>query len=193
MAQLLTGRLTAPAHGAITMSTRTRPLDTAALFAAHHAAVYRTAYRITGRAEDAEDVLQTVFLQLVRRTDAAEIENPGGYLHRQAVNTALNVLRHRRSRPAVGLDDEDGGDGVRGGADAGDPTAAELRERLRAALARVSPRAAEMFVLRYIEGYTNRQIAERFATSESSIGVTLHRARAQLRGLLGRQVESDRS
>lgn len=37
------------------------------LFRAHHGLVFRTAYRITGNATDAEDVLQTVFLRLMRR------------------------------------------------------------------------------------------------------------------------------
>jgi len=37
------------------------------LFREHHGAVYRAAYRITGNAMDAEDVLQTVFTRLLRR------------------------------------------------------------------------------------------------------------------------------
>src|SRR6266498_2708990 len=36
------------------------------LFQSHHDRVFRSAYRITGSAADAEDVLQTVFLRLVR-------------------------------------------------------------------------------------------------------------------------------
>ena len=36
------------------------------LYRQHHAMVFRTAYRITGNAADAEDVLQTVFLRMVR-------------------------------------------------------------------------------------------------------------------------------
>ena len=38
-----------------------------AIFREHHGAVYRAAYRITGNAADAEDVLQTVFTRLLRR------------------------------------------------------------------------------------------------------------------------------
>ena len=37
------------------------------VFRAHHGLVFRTAYRITGNAADAEDVSQTVFLRLFRR------------------------------------------------------------------------------------------------------------------------------
>ena len=41
-------------------------------FRTHHALVFRTAYRITGNAADAEDVLQVVFLRLLRRKGDAE-------------------------------------------------------------------------------------------------------------------------
>jgi RNA polymerase sigma-70 factor (ECF subfamily) len=186
----------------------TRTIDPAALFAAHHAEVYRTAYRITGQAEDAEDALQTVFLQVLRFAAASDLANPAGYLHRLAVNTALNQLRQRRRRPTVSLASEEAGDAGRvpdglaegwlhaatvpdSGADpAAAPAARELRDRLRAALALLPPRAAEIFALRYLEGYSNRQIAELLGTSESSIGVTLHRARQRLRTELSSLVTS---
>jgi RNA polymerase sigma factor (sigma-70 family) len=45
----------------------------------------------------------------------------------------------------------------------------------------MNPRAAEAFVLRYIEEFDNKQIARLLNTSESAIGVLLHRTREQLR------------
>lgn len=39
------------------------------LFRAHHEQIFRAAYRITNSATDAEDVLQTIFLRLVRREE----------------------------------------------------------------------------------------------------------------------------
>ena len=52
----------------------------------HSGLVFRTAYRVTGNAADAEDVLQTVFLRLVRRdASAAALENHESYLRRSAV------------------------------------------------------------------------------------------------------------
>ena len=70
-----------------------RQLDLEELFLAHKDRVFRAAYRVTGSASDAEDVLQTVFLRLMRHTPGAEISNPGSYLHRSAVNAALDLLR----------------------------------------------------------------------------------------------------
>ncbi len=158
--------------------------------------MYRTAFRITGQAEDAEDVLQTVFLQVLRFAVSDELANPGAYLRRLAVNASLNVLRQRRRRPSVSLDSDGptdqatrpgpstrsiARDPAPGTASMPDPGIAELRDRLRVGLALLSPRSAEIFALRYLEGYSNRQIAELLETSESSIGVTLHRARLRLR------------
>jgi RNA polymerase sigma factor (sigma-70 family) len=51
---------------------------------------------------------------------------------------------------------------------------------VRAALAALPERAAEMFVLRYFDGYGNREIARMLDTSWSTVAVTLHRTRARL-------------
>ena len=53
---------------------------------------------------DAEDVLQTVFLRLLRRRSAADgIENEESYLRRAAVNASLDVIRARQSDRTIGL------------------------------------------------------------------------------------------
>lgn len=144
-------------------------------FDAHSRLVFRTAYRITGNADDAEDVLQTVFLRLAGRDfahdDGAPIENAESYLRRAAVNAALNLIE-RKSRNNVPLEK------------APEPHAAsdqrELREVLGVAMARLGGRTAEMFALRFVEGYSNGEIADMFGVSALVVGVTLHRARRQL-------------
>src|SRR4028119_509735 len=76
-----------------------------AIFREHHGNVFRTAYRITGNAADAEDVLQTVFMRLLRREEQPDLSNSAGsYLHRAAVNAALDTLRRRKRARAVDLD-----------------------------------------------------------------------------------------
>ncbi len=153
-----------------------------ALFDQHRARVFRAAYRVTGSEADAEDVLQTVFLRLLKQEDAViEEQQAGSYLHRAAVNAAVDVLRRRRMAK-----DEPLGERQDHLPDpAPDPAAAldakAAGRRLRAALAELSPRAAEIFVLRYFEGYRNREIARMLGASWSTVAVTLHRARARLR------------
>lgn len=174
--------------GGLAIVTRSRPLDAGALYAAHARDVFRAAFRITGSVQDAEDVLQTVFLRLMRAADAASLDNPAGYLHRSAVNAALDLLRQRRRRATVTLDGAPDDDAT--ARDTADPTATAmpsdnaLRDELRTAVAALPARTGQIFALRYFEGYSNRQIADLLDTSENSIGVTLHRARARLRTAL---------
>ena len=153
--------------------TRQLPKDFEQIFRNHHELVYRTAYRITGSAHDAEDVLQTLFLRLLRRECPPDIEkNPKGYLHRAAVNIALDVIK-ARSRHAP---EEPGDIAVDSAFDN-----SGIQECLRRALSELSPRAAEIFVLRHVEGYDNAEIARMLGTSRGTVAVLLFRARTCLK------------
>lgn len=165
-----------------------------ALFQAHSARIYRIAYRITGNPSDAEDVLQTIFLRLLRREETPDLSrSAGSYLHRAAVNAGLDLLRSRRRARAVPLENDDEDAAPMPQLEATHYSAAaesrlersELRELLRQALAQLNPRSAEVFALRYFEGYGNTEIADMLGTSRSSIGVTLHRSRERLKEQLG--------
>ena len=57
----------------------------------------------------------------------------------------------------------------------------ELGDALRLAISELSPRAAEMFTLRYLEDLGNREIAALMGTSQAVVAVTLHNARTRLR------------
>src|SRR5262245_45578106 len=75
------------------------PEDFEALFREHYVLVYRTAYGVTGRVEDAEDVVQSGFLRLLKRDTSRDyLKNPKGYLYRAAVNLSLTVVQARRRR-----------------------------------------------------------------------------------------------
>jgi RNA polymerase sigma-70 factor, ECF subfamily len=159
----------------------------AAIFDRHHAEVLRAAYRITGSAMDAEDVLQTVFTRLLRQPagpGGARLDlsrSAGGYLHRAAVNAALDLLRSRRRSRLVGLDDLEQEPVDRSGPDPERRLGSrELGRRLRTALSRLSPRQAEVFALRYLEGMGNLEIARLLGSSQTAIAVLLHRARHRL-------------
>jgi RNA polymerase sigma-70 factor (ECF subfamily) len=148
-------------------------------FRAHHGLVFRTAYRITGNAGDAEDVLQTVFLRMLRRgRNADPLENPEGYLRRAAINAALDVIRSRQADQTVPLPEEHSG--VMQTA----PTQADdsgLRQALSRAIAGLKPRSAEIFALRFLEGLSNQEIAKTLGISQVLVAVIVHRTRQQLR------------
>jgi RNA polymerase sigma-70 factor (ECF subfamily) len=155
-------------------------------FRAHNGLVFRTAYRITGNAADAEDVLQTVFLRLVRRganADTVEnvVENQESYLRRAAINAALDVIRSRQTNPTVELPDLPDETVQNHGHD----LMPDLRQALGRAMAQLKPRAAEIFALRFLEGFSNPQIAQRLGISQVLVAVIVHRTRQQLRKELG--------
>jgi RNA polymerase sigma-70 factor (ECF subfamily) len=159
-------------------ATNTSEIEKA--FLEHHELVYKAAFRITGNASDAEDVLQTLFLRLVRREWAPDPEcGWPAYLHRAAINIALDITRVRHRQ--VQMDDtqfqvpENRPDPHR------EHTATELRNYFTVALSELNATAAEMFVLRYVEGFSIQEIAKLLKTSKGTVAVTLFRTRSRLR------------
>ena len=156
------------------------------VFVEHKERVFRAAYRVTGSASDSEDVVQSVFLKLARRElsemGGDDIQNIGGYLHRAAVNAALDIVRSRRDAQNMPLEDAEISRplelSTRG---EGEYSPLELRRWLRLAVGKLGTRSAEMFVLRYVEGRDNSEIAKMMKTSRATVAVTLHRTRSLLK------------
>jgi RNA polymerase sigma-70 factor, ECF subfamily len=150
-------------------------------FRAHAEMVYRTAYSITRNPQDAEDVVQTLFLGMLRRGVPEGLkENPGGYLYRSAINLSINAVRLRsRSVPIVNAerlsastDQEASQEGE------------ELQRKLAEAITQLNPRAVEVLILRYEHDYSDAEIARLLGKSRGAVALTLFRARARLRKLL---------
>jgi RNA polymerase sigma-70 factor, ECF subfamily len=161
------------------------------LFRAHHERVFRTAHRITGSPADAEDVLQTVFLRLVRAPENLDLsEHPEAYLSRAAINASLDLLRGRTKSKSVPLEEVNSERLV---SQFRSPEVQhadrELQTLIRQAVARLGDTAAQMFVLRYYEGQSNQEIARILGTSQLVVGVVLHRARTKLRKEIGHYLE----
>lgn len=168
------------------------------LFQRHHDRVFRTAHRVTGSAADAEDVLQTVFLRVARGQESvAAADNPEAYFARAAINASLDLLRSRKRSKAVAIDDVENRASIAAFVSKHDPAKhqedRELRELLSEALAKLGPTAAQMFALRYFEGFGNGEIANIMKTSALVVGVTLHRARGRLRKEIGRYLQQGRT
>lgn len=152
------------------------------VFRAHHARVLKAAYRVTGSVADAEDVAQSVFLRLARTgIDRSRITYIEGYLHRAAVNGALDLIRSRGTRQDVPIEEVSLPESNPQVSPERTHSSLEIRNWLRSALAQLNPRTAEMFVLRYIEGMDNPEIAKAMNTSQAVVAVTLHRVRAKLK------------
>lgn len=155
------------------MSAPSAPAGFAALYQRHYDAVFRAALRVTGRAADAEDVLQTVFLRVLSGGDRDEAaQRPAAYFRRAAVNAAVDLLRRRSVRAETAYDD--------GAAHAAVEPGVLLKEQLRRAVATLERDDAALFLLRYVEGLSNQELADLFGLEKNNVAVRLHRIRMRL-------------
>jgi RNA polymerase sigma-70 factor, ECF subfamily len=153
------------------------------VFRAHSKFVYRTAFGVTGSHQDAEDVLQTIFLRLIRRGPADLQRNAKAYLYRAAVNLSLDTLRARRREVLV-----EGSEMSGLPAPTPNTVKEENHQRLYEAIAGLSPEAAQILILRYVHHNSDAQIARMLGTSRGAIALRLFRSRARLKKILRAQL-----
>ena len=153
------------------------------VFRTHYRMTYRTAYGITGSTEDAEDVVQTIFLRLVCREFPPDLmRHPRAYLYRAAVNLSLNTIRGRKRRILTDLPLVEETQARVSESD----SAEEIHRRLYEAVAELTPESAHILVLRYVHEYSDAAIARLLGTSRGTIAVSLYRSRRRLRKLMGK-------
>jgi len=151
----------------------------AELYERHYAAVFRAALRVTGNPADAEDVLQTVFLRVLSRSEDDEAaERPRAYFRRAAVNAAVDLLRRRAVHAETVYDD-------RAPHAAVEPPLL-LKERLRRAIATLESEDATLFLLRHVEGLSIEELAGAFQLEKNNVAVRLHRIRHRLQAEMER-------
>jgi RNA polymerase sigma-70 factor (ECF subfamily) len=169
------------------LTQKRSPQEFGRIFEEYYDLVYRTAYSITRTAEDAEDVVQTIFLRLLRREAPPNLaNNPKGYFYRAAVNVSLRTLRARdrlvlsdaSERLAASPESVDHDD--------------EMDRFLWQAIAELNESAAQVVILRYVHNYKVADIATLLGTSRSTVAVSLFRSRARLKKLI-RRFKGDQS
>jgi RNA polymerase sigma-70 factor (ECF subfamily) len=160
-----------------------------ALVERHSRAVFRVAYRVTGNEQDAEDVVQDTFLKAY--AELARFESRSGlgtWLHRIAANCAIDLLR-KRPRKTVSHDDEDAAPLVErlASTDAGPDRLAQgrqMRARLDAAMADLTPLERAAFTLRHLEQQSIDEIAEALGQNPAATRHSIFRAVAKMRRAL---------
>ena len=151
----------------------------AGLYERYYEVVFRAALRVTGRSADAEDVLQTVFLRVLSRREQDEAaQRPAAYFKRAAVNAAVDLLRRRTVRAETTYDDAAPHAAIESGL--------LLTEQLRRAIATLDRDDATMFLLRYVEGLSNQELADLFQLEKNNVAVRLHRIRLRLQAEMER-------
>ena len=143
--------------------------------------VYRTAWGVLGNREDADDVVPTVFIGLLRRESLADIRNLKAYLYKAAITASMSVVMARRRRPI--LVDDAALLQVPAPSE-GSSFDEETYERLSRAIETLSADAAAVLLLRYLQNKSLTEIARKLGLSPAAVAVRLFRSRARLRALL---------
>jgi len=170
-----------------------RAFDFDDIFRTYQRSVYSKCFRILRNHGEAEDVVQEVFLQLLRKADTFRGEAKfSTWLHRLTINTVLMQLRklRRNALRTTYLEDSPSGDeGNLGGHETANQlqvSAAASAERvsLDVAIAQLPEGYRKVFFLHDVEGYTHVEIAQRLGISMGTSKSQLHKARQRLRALL---------
>jgi len=149
---------------------------------AHRETAFRAARRILGGDEDALDVAQEAIFELARRGGEVSAAGTRAWLVRVATNRAIDRLRRRD--PLGGAERLDA-DSAPAPAARDAVEDAELRRRVRGALATLAPRQAEVIVLRIFEEMSFTDLAGTLGISEGAAKVHFRRALEHLRDRLG--------
>ena len=159
-----------------------------ALYREHGARLLRVCRLLLRNPQEAEDVVQAVFLKLVERSEAPDRAMAWGrWLTRVAINACRDRQRAAwwrlwdRATEEIELVDRDQ-----------TPEAAvltgETRGHIWRAFRQLSRRQREVFVLRHLEAWSTQEVADELGLSTGSVKRHLFRAIASLRETLGEDV-----
>ncbi len=151
---------------------------------AHHLCL-----RITRNAEDAEEILQDVFVTVYRKIDKFEGKSAfSSWLYRITVNTAFMKLRKRKQTAAISLEEltpsahESWADTRSDTTDLNYLSSRhELREQLEDAIQALPEEYRNIFLLRDVDGLSNQEVSEMLQISVPAVKSRLHRSRLMLR------------
>jgi len=150
----------------------------------HGRSIYRLAFRMTGRAEDAEDVVQETFIRVHRQLGRFEARsNFGTWLYRIAFNCAIDYMRarpHRESGESHERLEQISGESAGAGAD--DLVfAGEISSRMQQALESLSPQERAAFLLRHCHGSSIEEICQTLGLRANAAKHSIFRAVRKMR------------
>jgi RNA polymerase sigma-70 factor (ECF subfamily) len=181
-------RLTKPMGGIDVVPAEGSESDSfRALVEEHSPMVFRLAFRMTGNASDAEDVVQETFLKAHRSLGGFdERARFGTWVYRIAVNAAIDLIRRRGRGTVVRPAGEDDPPVVETLASR-DPQpdrvamSGQIQRDVAAALTQLSERERAAFVLRHLEGMPIERISEVLKIGPNAVKQTVFRAVQKLR------------
>src|SRR4051794_14992128 len=153
--------------------------------------LYPTAFRLTGCAEDALDLLQEAFLRAYEKLERFHGESSFyTWIYRIAVNLALSDRRKRRHESGAVLPFDPADARIED-----DPSAplerAERDERIQEALNALAPDHRAVVVMKEFDGLRYEQIGAMLGVPVGTVRSRLHRARCELRERLRTLIDED--
>ena len=146
--------------------------------------LYTVAYRLSGKHEDAQDLVQEVLLRVRRGLETYRPGSMEGWLSRIATNVFLDEVRRRRRRPTSAWSDE-AVPSLPTAPAADEALAAEaLPEEVQAALAALPEDFRAAVVLCDVAGLSYQEIGEATGVPLGTVRSRIHRGRALLREAL---------
>src|SRR5262249_16962313 len=144
--------------------------------------------RFLSSREAADDLAQEAFLRAFAAESGRTIEAPKAFLFKVARNLALNELPRQSAMAIEPLGDFEGQDVLEDNTQAAVDDVVDSRERihlLAQAIAALPPQCAKVFILRKMQGVSQKEIAVRLnisvRTVENHVAVGLSRCRAYMR------------
>lgn len=152
-------------------------VDVEALYERYGPMVLRRCRYLLGDEEEAFDVMQDVFVNVMRHAQRLNAGHPSSLLYRIATNLSLNRIRDRRREPA-----RPGDERLHAIACHRDPHAPLLLERL---FGRHPESTRTMATLHFVDGLTLEEVAQHCGLSVSGVRKRLRALRVTLRTLEG--------
>jgi len=155
------------------------------LYRQHAGRLYNLAFRMAGSAQEADDLLQDVFLHAHCKLGSFRGDSSlGTWLYRLAMNHCLDYLRGRQVKMGRATDSLDA-DGVdEPAAPAPAVPAAISRMDLERAIGRLPEGCRAAFLLHDVEGFEHHEVARILGVSQGTSKSQVHKARMKLRAML---------
>jgi RNA polymerase sigma-70 factor (ECF subfamily) len=155
------------------------------LYRQHARRLFSLVVRMIGSVDDAEDLLQEVFLQAHRKLSGFRGDSAlGTWLYRLTMNHCLDHLRGRQARMNRATDSLDDDGAEEPIARAPIVPAPVSRLDLERAIEMLPDGARAAFLLHDVEGFEHREIAQILGISEGTSKSQVHKARMKLRAIL---------
>ena len=157
------------------------------LYRQHARRLFSLVLRMIGSADDAEDLVQEVFLQAHRKLAGFRGESTlGTWLYRLTMNHCLDHLRGRQAKMSRATDSLDDENAAEPAARAPAVPSAISRMDLERAIDTLPQGCKAAFLLHDVEGFEHREVAEILGVSEGTSKSQVHKARMKLRVILSR-------